>query len=578
MPENEAEKIDTGENEKDQILCYVCGLPLSGNYDHSQCQNMGESDVEKLFNDGLYSSYVEFLEKFEAELLDGLKKDLIKDDDSADVMKQKNSDFYFFVRTALGAGRYPPPLIKKEEVEAKVLLYKEAKEFTYSLPPEFKPDNITRGEIGEITGGKGAAAHELNSRMPNMLSYSQNPENFKIFFQIFKDCYEKTDPILAQKFLDVIADYARNHNLTEQSIKGFEDKLLPALRDGDSQVEVLKRSGNIWGMEKGDFGIADFVCCAYGSEANPKDINLLLMALREVPTTNLSKLEQNRKDAFILCVPFGALRDLIHDQNPFVHKVVKAMLDYYTTNDKSELLRLLPLTKGYLGPQSRQDEILDLGRYNEEVVDTLKRVEKNTQPVEEIPPVTSDEELNKMMNELSEKDSVWASLLEKAFDRVNSYLESMQDRKEVGIEPNMVLAIAWLERQGHRAIKEMPYEDQVSAYKMSWFHSTLEFQELTSSAHPFDKKDFEEFTKNLSGIGDYKEAYKLVMERVLKNISGLSDIYRQSGKPDIIGALWSGNLTHELIALVDPKETNSTYWKRYRKEQETPLDLRNTGD
>ena len=183
------------------------------------------------------------------------------------------------------------------------------------------------------------------------------------------------------------------------------------------------------------------------------------------------------------------------------------------------------------------------------------------------------------MKELAEeKDFVPKDLLQKAMDTVNSKLETMADQKEVGIEPNMVLAIAWLERKGYRAVRDMTYEDQLSAYKKPWFHSALKFQELTASAHPFDEKEFNDFTKKLDRSKNLKEAYRLVMDRTLKNVSELADVYMKNSKSNVTGALWSGNLAHELTALTDLKPADSIMGKKHRKEQEKPLEYKNTGD
>ena len=44
------------------------------------------------------------------------------------------------------------------------------------------------------------------------------------------------------------------------------------------------------------------------------------------------------------------------------------------------------------------------------------------------------------------------------------------------------------------------------------------------------------------------------------------------------GALSSGNVTHELIALTDFKPASTTYGERHRAERQVPVWMRKTGD
>ncbi len=289
---------------------------------------------------------------------------------------------------------------------------------------------------------------------------------------------------------------------------------------------------------------------------------------------------------------FGAFRDFVHDQRPLVREVVQAMIKYNETHDKGELPTLLPKTEGYLAPAERQALIYDLANYDKEVktlvdgeqkqekvIDILKRLEENTKMVEEAPPATSDAELNKALAEVANGENlVPAEALRLAMDIVNGKLEKMMQEKEVGIEPNMILAIAWLERQGYEMLKGLIYEDQQGAYKKPWLQSILKFQELTASAQPFNAEEFGKFITKLSRTKELKEAYKSVMNRTLRQVSDLASSYSKTTKPHISGALWSGNIAHELTALGDLKPATTAYGERHKKEQEVPLHLRNTGD
>jgi hypothetical protein len=271
------------------------------------------------------------------------------------------------------------------------------------------------------------------------------------------------------------------------------------------------------------------------------------------------------------------------------------MVDYYQNGDKSRLELLLPKTGGYLGSEERQAMILDRDNYEMEVeeivngekrkvraIDVLKRLAENTKPVAVKPPVTSDKTLNELMSALLTQSTriqgVSPELLGQTYDYVNGRLVEMINRGEVGIEPAMVTALAWLERQGFYVLQKMNYEDQLGAFKKRWFHSVLLFQELTASPNNYSQAEFQEFIDHVVKSQDDREAYRLVSKRILENLSVLARKYKAEGKAERAGALWSGNIAHELIGLTDLKPASTAYGKRHREERLRPESERLRGD
>jgi len=490
------------------------------------------------------------------------------------------TEFNQFMNEMNGRGMSPKPRERdQKEIIAQFETYKEIKQFLRELPDKFKnlPDNQN-------------FVKEFQDSFFQLASKSHDPEQAKMYFELFKGCFDK-DHETALKYMRVIKSYGRIHPLTKESMVGFETKLFPALEHKDPDVEALQIQSNRWGMQKGDFGIADFTVHAYAVEVNSKNINELLMALREIPTSNVGRLEQNRKDALSLAGTFGALRDFIHDQRPLVREIIQAMVKYYESHDDSELKPLLPKTGGYLAPQERQDKIYDLTNYDKEVkatvngqettnkvIDILKRLEENTKIIDETPPTVTDPELNKLLQDFQREDVKPTEVLQHALERVNFLLTTAIKKKVVGIEPSMILTITWLERQGFEALQNMTYEDQQSAYTKPWLQALIKFQELTASTQPFNEEEFDKFIKKVAHTKEPREAYRLVAKRTFKNVADLASVYGKTSKPHISGALWSGNVAHEFTALTDFKPATTTYGERHKKEQEVPLHLRNTGD
>jgi hypothetical protein len=105
----------------------------------------------------------------------------------------------------------------------------------------------------------------------------------------------------------------------------------------------------------------------------------------------------------------------------------------------------------------------------------------------------------------------------------------------------------------------------------------LKFHELTNSLD-FDEKEFNSFIKQIVSTGDSEEAYQMLSQRVLKNISELAKKYDEAGKAQRKGALWSGNVAHELIGLTDLRPAITAVGKRLRAERMLHPTERRTGD
>lgn len=520
-----------------------------------------------------------------------------REDDDAKIDKI-NDYFDTFVRGMTDRGWYKKmPERDEEEILAQFKTYKEIKTFLYDLPYELRGIYREDDCYGELEGpfddlDDVPVDKNFVGQFERTFFFrafdAHDPEQAQIYFQLFKDCFDK-DPGSATKYLKAINGYGRNHLLTRQAVEGFEGKLFPAIDDRDPQVEVLQDSARGWEIERGNLGLGDFTVRSYALEVCPKNINELLMALREVPANNLSRLEQNRKDAIAIEQYFGLLKDYIHGEKPLVREVIRAMIRYYETKDDSELESLLPET-GFLNDQKNKDKIYDLSNYDQralvdgegqerKVIDILRRLRDNTEIVDDNPPVITDKELDDTLAVLKDEgNSISSEVLKSAFDLMNEKLEKMMRDKEIGIGPNMIMAIAWLERRGYDFLKKMTYEDQQGAHKASWFHSILRFQELTASMKRFDEEEFSGYISELLEFETSDDAYKFVAKRTLTNTKELAKAYSKTLKPFMVGALWSGNMTHELIDMTDPKPATTAYGRKHRGEQDIPAHSRNTGD
>lgn len=500
--------------------------------------------------------YQGLAEQWKAKFMTGVDKT---------TLKKRLSDFYHVVTGLTGCNLFKKPEQRdKEHTSELFAAFMELYDYTYFLSRQREEDDMDRymrygaEQVGLITN---------------------DPEQTRLMLQLYREVAGYQDRDVGAKFADAVSRYSQHHGITRDKVRGLVDKLLPAMQQKDAQLEILLNGGNIWGMKRGDFGVGDFLCHAYASQVKLGNLNELLLAAREASVTSFSRFEQSRIDALAMVKPFGILRDFIHNQQPHVHEVLTAMVNYYDTGDRSQLELILPKTT-YFNSDEGDHKMFDRSNYEIEVieptipgskvraVDVLKRLVENTKPVPDTPPTTSDEQLNQMLEvlekELVEMKTVSKETLILTVDYINTELLSKMEARTVGFEPNHVLAISWIERRAFEIVSGMKYEEQIVAYKQEWFLSLLLFQELIGSAG-FNQKEFKSFTDTLRGMDSSVDAYKIIGKRTLENIHRLAVGYKQKGRTDL-GALWSGNLAHELIGLVDLKPAETEQGRKFRNE------------
>lgn len=379
------------------------------------------------------------------------------------------------------------------------------------------------------------------------------------------------DPEFGYKFIDTVRSYARTHALDQQTTDSLIKNVMPRMEKEDSSVDILNRGGNIFGMDRDDFGVGDFYMHSLTQEVTPGNINELLMVMREIPASTQERLEQNRQDGLRLVSTFGILRDFIHDERPGVHEVINAMVEYGKTG-KSERLVAAMSKADYFHVNNYDQPMLDQSNYGQQiepgygkpeepVMAILERLEKNTRPVDEEPPEATDEVLAGLLTDAyaagprDKKETVAA-----VTRYLNEQLTAMMDEHTIGIEPSMIRAIAWADREQFKVLQGLTYEDQIRLPRQQWFKDTLRFHELTHN-ESYDAKEFKQVMESLKGMND-SSAFRAIAGRVLQQTQQLAEKYRARGKDHWTEALWSGNTTHELIGLTDPRKAATAVGRR----------------
>ncbi len=399
-----------------------------------------------------------------------------------------------------------------------------------------------------------------------------DPTQIDKILQIFTQIESATSDLDKQKqILDIVNHYAWRHGLTRANIWGMNHKLLPAMLAQDEQVNILNKGGNVWGMNSEDWGAADFVCQSYITPITPNGLNELLLHLQAVPTTDAARLDQNRLDAPVIS---GSLRELVHDQRPYVHNLLLAALHFYETGNTERLELVFNQARRYEKDGSYHDQLnnLETNFLNRDfyeslitetvqgvkrlvkVADVLRRLVENTKAVGDKPPVTSDNVLNQHIRALTmdEEESVMRQDLSRTLHYVNTTLLAMMNRHEVGIEPNWLKALSWLDQNIFAILRNLSYEEQQGAYRQDWFATVLLFEELINSPHAFDESEFHDWLTEVQAAASMREAYQLVSRRILSHVDQLTRLYRQRGEKGL-DTLWSSNSVHGLTTLGLPE-------------------------
>lgn len=431
----------------------------------------------------------------------------------------------------------------------------------------------------------------ITSIINNFMSMARNSEELTACLQGTKDLMKSGD---VDK-IGIISKYLYAHDFDKNKLDAFKKNVIPMMRQNDPEVSILNRKnstgGSAYAWHYGQYGAADYTVSALTSKITPSNMNELLCAEREVPTSDTNKFERNRLDALELQDVLYRAREFIHDNMPGVHELLSAMLDYYDSKDDeqthiektTELQRIVDdrMNGRYSAIYRDLDEyVFDLSNYEQKVEkrvsridsdknnieissDVLRRLVKNTANSILEKPKTTDEELNKLLESLDiradkttgEVHVDWKQTGE-LVKYVNDYL--IQHQGDTGIRPSMISAISYAEKMATHAMKDISRKDWHELPFDPEFKEFVRLQELISSNDSYDERQFDgfynglirEISKDFESDSVARETYGKLQQHILQNLRGLAAKYNSNPNTSHrTGSLWSGNLAHELIGL-----------------------------
>ena len=395
--------------------------------------------------------------------------------------------------------------------------------------------------------------------------------------------------------VDVVRRYVQRHGFNEDTVEGFNDVIFPLLEKGDSEVGPIMKGGNAYGVAKYQYGIADYTEECLLSRCTPQEIDRLNRIYHEIPTSDYYKFEQNRQDAGRIQGIIIGGRDFIHDEMPGVHEILSAMEKYYDAKDeesrKSIRQSMVELDKKY--PYAGfLENALDLDNYNKEIekmseyhldesmrgktegyvnekaIDVLRRLVRNTAPEEISSPKTRYEELNQFMKDINPVINERTGEVKVSLDEVAPAITEMnrilvENQKSLGVFPSTISAISYLDKMAANALRGLDKKDITEVIYDPGFKEILRFSQLTSSMG-YNESDFESFYSkacdNFSkayeddGVDSagIRDGWRFVGQKITENMSALGKKYgTEKSTERFVGAVWSGNLSHELIGMFE---------------------------
>lgn len=420
---------------------------------------------------------------------------------------------------------------------------------------------------------------------------SLRPSDFKNTFNFFK---------------------TRCHEKSAECINAAVERAIKLAEEDDPEIGVIRHSGRAgisstrWPLDSiGKFGTGEYILETLGSRSTPENIGRLQLIMKSIPSTDYAKYETTRIDATRIENKVIVGRSFIHDCAPEAHKLIKAMVEYYDAKNDPELLEkkekeladtLQELRTKYGAGYKEKHEnlIFDLenydepaGKYNstvgsdkktsdeayngnkgeERAIDVLRRLEKNMEPTPIEAPKTKIPELNDAfdklgqvpINEQTGELRIELKDLKDILNIINTYL--IENRGKRTLYPSTIAAVTYIDKLSATVLKNLSKEEWQEIAFDPTFKEMLRFSQLTMSGE-YDQDNFETYYSYLikkagKAFGEdevddeaVSKAFGIVQSQTLKNTEAVAKSFsNEQGREYLASAVWSGNLTHELIGL-----------------------------
>lgn len=404
------------------------------------------------------------------------------------------------------------------------------------------------------------------------------------------EAYRTTFPPVTFKYFHGVVDFdgQRRGYFDPARIRRLCAHLFTRLHENDEYAPV--HNSQLWSLNPHHHGLADFIVEAAITDIHPKSVTQLLAIARTLPTLEGSCAHQNRLDGTALVQVFPKLRDLIHEQVP-THDLIVGMVKWFET-DNDVLLRLsFDRLRSYLKLYPSEvpliSNLIDRDRYDvqgyqssEKVISILRRLMINTVSIPDAPPTVSDDELAPLLIPAATDQAVFVQMLA----GVNARLIESQRQGTIGLSPMKIQLLGWLDRLGARILRGLTCEQTLGIHRSPLLKELITFHELTGSPNTYDSAEVNRFLQSIADPAKnadkesagcirydllarpvHEHAAFLIANRVHRQVAELAKDWTEATALDT-GAIWSGNLTHELTRLAEPRLATTSIGQRLQRE------------
>lgn len=449
----------------------------------------------------------------------------------------------------------------------------------YNLIPNCDPNEYT-SKLINITNNIYPRVNALHLLM--FLLSKKYPNHINSFLHAINvACNYKCDANLLERLgNDIVTCLKRFPNLvSDEFYKNFEEIIIPQAKRGNS---VFSYRGTRWfddHKQKGGTGLADFSYKCYAIPVSSSGLHELTQMYKELPAGNFESFEQIRKDAILIGHhgAFGAgVGDMIHNSDLNVKALISGMLQYYNTQDKSQLLAVQSKTDFNI------ENVFNLADYNqlcengETAVSVLQRLNTNLNEAKLHLPNVQNKELQTKIELLN--TNLKTKHLEDALHTLNECI--LQDVKthKIGISPNIVQCCVWMDAKITNWFNKMDFEGEFGLNGNSIFKEVLLFNELLNNPDfTVNQAEFEKFYNDEVISNPTEIAFRAVAQRQNEHVIKLNKLHDKlkelySIDNEIVfnrkQRIWSGNMFGALQRLLPYKKASTILGGRYRKERE----------
>ncbi len=358
-----------------------------------------------------------------------------------------------------------------------------------------------------------------------------------------------------------IIDKFNPATLSPTQIRNFITGFLPALVEKQACLAGFFDGAVFikgFDADQNEISVNDFIIQCLTRECNSVNLTMLTHRLRQMPAIDNRRISQNRKDARILgSIGLNALREMIHDQKSAAYPMIKAMIDFYETQDSRDLINQISKWKQLypgddlslcLQPNTYHLLAHDYGEtQTEKIINLLYRLKENLSFIGSLPPITPNEYLNQALIEAN-RDTERSPRIQdlerynKSLIIINSILIENIQKKAIGIDPSYIATIGWLR---HRLGKNLSSISQSTASILvcdDLLTEILRLMEITANCNDYSHQEFSSFVRDYRNSSGFEEAAQKIFNHTNSRVYNTNRYLKTIALPVY---QFGGNLTLE---------------------------------